>query len=84
MSDGPATEERRKRASKNCQHRWVIATPNGKTSRGSCKRCGATKRFPNAPEEGMWGFAAGKASTARWANRRTATPQVIRRPSRTP
>jgi hypothetical protein len=30
-------------------HHWVVATPNGRrTSRGTCKNCGMTKRFPNA------------------------------------
>jgi len=34
MSEGVAAQERRKRATKNCQHRWVIETPHGATSRG--------------------------------------------------
>ena len=62
MSEGVATQDRRKRATKNCQHRWVIETPHGATSRGLCRRCGATKRFPNAPEQPMWGGFAGASS----------------------
>ncbi len=80
MSEGVATQERRKRATKNCQHRWVIETPHGATSRGLCRRCGATKRFPNAPEQPIWGFAGGNRQTGRWANRRKSNPQELRLP----
>ena len=31
-----------------CTHHWVIAPPNGVTSEGVCKLCGATKRFENS------------------------------------
>jgi hypothetical protein len=78
MSEGIATQERRKRATKNCQHRWVIETPHGATSRGYCRRCGANKRFPNAPEQPIWQFAGGRA--ARPANRRSTGPQELRLP----
>ncbi len=32
----------------SCIHRWLIATPNGVTSRGVCKRCGTEREFSNA------------------------------------
>jgi hypothetical protein len=36
-------------ASPACRHRWVIDTPEGRaTSLGVCRRCGASRRFPNA------------------------------------
>ncbi len=37
-----------------CAHHWVIATPNGETSHGRCKRCGLEKEFPNSAEDGLW------------------------------
>jgi hypothetical protein len=37
-----------------CVHRWVIESPNGETSRGVCRNCGAEKHFPNAAEDGLW------------------------------
>jgi hypothetical protein len=37
-----------------CVHRWVIESPNGETSRGVCRYCGAEKDFPNAAEDGLW------------------------------
>ncbi len=33
-----------------CIHRWLIETPNGATSPGVCRYCGARRRFPNAWE----------------------------------
>ncbi len=31
-----------------CLHYWRIETPNGPTSRGICKWCGAEREFVNA------------------------------------
>lgn len=77
MSDGLAVEERRRRFTRSCQHHWIIETPHGATSRGLCKRCGATKRFPNAAEDAMW--QAGGGRLGRWATRRGALrPTQIR------
>ena len=73
MSAKTAPRERRKRA-RSCQHRWVIETPHGATSRGSCKRCGMTKRFPNASDDAI----ARTAGMGRWsANRGAARPKEI-------
>lgn len=33
-----------------CVHRWVIETPNGATSLGVCRYCGARRQFSNAWE----------------------------------
>ena len=38
----------------SCAHHWVIATPNGETSRGVCKVCGTEKEFPNSAEDWLW------------------------------
>ncbi len=68
-----APREQRKRA-RNCQHRWMIETPHGATSRGLCKRCGSTKRFPNASDAAI----ARTAGMGRWsANRGVARPKQI-------
>ncbi len=37
-----------------CVHRWVIESPEGETSHGVCRICGAEKEFPNAAEDGLW------------------------------
>ena len=38
-----------------CVHHWVIADPDGPTSNGSCKKCGAAKEFMNYFEGSSWG-----------------------------
>lgn len=30
-----------------CVHHWIINEPDGPTSEGVCKKCGAKKLFPN-------------------------------------
>ena len=68
MSEGIAVKEQQPRpAAKSCRHHWMIETPHGATSRGFCKRCGVSKRFPNAPEGALWGSARG---LGRWSARR--------------
>lgn len=38
-----------------CRHYWIIESPNGPTSRGVCKLCGAEKEFRNSfPESLLW------------------------------
>ena len=37
-----------------CAHHWLIDSPNGETSRGRCKHCGAEKEFPNSAEDRLW------------------------------
>ena len=37
-----------------CAHRWVIESPNGETSHGICRVCGAEKEFPNSAEDYLW------------------------------
>ncbi|MFC1848104.1 hypothetical protein ACFLXV_02180 [Chloroflexota bacterium] len=37
-----------------CQHHWVIESPNGPTSTGSCKHCGAVKEFDNFTPFSSW------------------------------
>ena len=30
-----------------CTHHWILQTPNGPTSEGTCKRCHLTREFVN-------------------------------------
>ena len=79
MSEGIAVHERRRRTNRSCQHHWLIETPHGATSRGVCKRCGASKRFPNAAEDILlWGSGS---VMGRWSSGRdTAKPREITAP----
>ncbi len=36
-----------------CAHHWQIATPNGVTSEGVCKRCGKSRAFLNTSQRKM-------------------------------
>ena len=73
MNTKIAPREQRKR-SRSCQHRWIIETPHGATSRGLCRRCGMAKRFPNASDDAI----ARKGGMGRWsANRGVARPKQI-------
>jgi hypothetical protein len=36
-----------KTRTKKCAHFWVIESPDGRTSRGVCKYCGAVNDFSN-------------------------------------
>jgi len=37
-----------------CKHYWIIESPNGPTSRGVCKYCGAEKEFDNYSPYPSW------------------------------
>ena len=78
MAEAIALHEQRRSMARRCRHHWIIETPHGATSRGLCKRCGASKRFPNAAEDARWEPAAG---LGRWSSRRGgARPAEISRP----
>jgi hypothetical protein len=38
----------------NCSHHWIIESPNGPTSWGICKFCGARKEFNNYLPLSSW------------------------------
>jgi len=37
-----------------CRHHWLIETPQGATSKGVCKLCGAVREFRNAVSATYW------------------------------
>ena len=51
MSGQPAAN---KTHTGNCVHHWVIDAPNGRASKGVCKRCGKARSFVNSTENVMW------------------------------
>jgi hypothetical protein len=55
-----------------CVHRWVIESPNGETSKGRCRHCGAEKEFPNAAEDGLW---ERNVPQSRWTGRSDWSPK---------
>ena len=49
-----------------CRHHWRIASPNGATSQGTCKHCGAQREFPNSTNESVWDNDHGEGGLGRW------------------
>ncbi len=37
-----------------CYHHWIIESPNGPTSKGVCKYCGAEREFSNYWADLFW------------------------------
>ena len=37
-----------------CGHHWVIESPNGPTSTGTCRRCGEIREFKNSIQITSW------------------------------
>lgn len=35
-------------------HHWVIASPHGEYSLGTCKVCGKNRKFPNSADDNLW------------------------------
>jgi len=54
MTQSTTQTETKPAAKGNCVHHWLIETPNGRESTGTCKRCGASKSFANSTEQVMW------------------------------
>ncbi|MDZ4278151.1 MAG: hypothetical protein U1B78_03330 [Dehalococcoidia bacterium] len=67
MGEGVAVRRGRRHSGRSCRHHWIIETPHGVTSRGLCKLCGATKRFPNAAADAA---SESRAAMGRWSARR--------------
>lgn len=51
-----------------CRHHWVIESPQGATSRGVCRLCGAEREFPNSAQDSLWeGEASPSSGSGRWS-----------------
>ena len=52
-----------------CQHHWVIDSPNGPTSVGVCKHCGKNGEFRNSIQSSGWDRDSSQAKRARQTTR---------------
>jgi hypothetical protein len=52
-----------------CQHFWLIDTPNGPTSQGVCKLCGERGEFRNSMPGSGWDRESPQSKRARQARR---------------
>ena len=44
----------RQESGEHCRHYWIIESPNGPTSWGVCKYCGAKREFNNYLPTSSW------------------------------
>ena len=44
----------RKPRTSKCVHHWLIESPSGRESRGTCKHCGRKRAFANSTDNVMW------------------------------
>lgn len=49
----------------DCEHFWLIESPNGPTSVGTCRRCGAKSEFRNSMPGSGWDRESPQAKRAR-------------------
>ncbi len=48
-----------------CEHHWVIESPNGPTSAGVCKTCGQRSEFKNSVQGSGWDRSGANKKRAR-------------------
>jgi hypothetical protein len=46
--------EQMERVESDCNHHWVIESPNGPTSVGKCRTCGERREFKNSIQITSW------------------------------
>ncbi len=46
-----------------CEHHWVIDSPAGSLSKGTCRSCGEERDFPNAPEGRYGAYVPSRVKT---------------------
>jgi hypothetical protein len=54
MTQGLAVQEPEAPAAPQCRHHWLIESPHGPTSWGTCKHCGERREFINASQDAFW------------------------------
>lgn len=54
MTHEIALEEKGAPAAPECRHHWLIESPQGATSWGTCKLCGERREFMNSASDALW------------------------------
>jgi len=58
MTQGTAVQEREAAVvlveGPQCRHHWLIESPHGATSWGTCKHCGERREFSNSATDALW------------------------------
>ena len=59
-----------------CEHFWMIASPNGPTSIGTCQHCGEKSEFRNSMPGSGWDRESPQAKRARQQSKAQAQAQA--------
>ena len=54
MRKGVVSQPEKEAKEGGCRHHWLIESPEGPTSMGICKLCGAQKEFRNSVTDLLW------------------------------
>ena len=54
MTEATITQANEPSIESQCRHHWLIESPHGATSMGTCKLCGAEKEFRNSASDWLW------------------------------
>ncbi len=60
-----------------CQHHWVIESPRGALSSGSCKVCGEQREFRNSTTDYVWDDDSGKNGYSPWRGVRNTPARTV-------
>ena len=60
-------EQEQTRPESDCMHHWMIESPNGPVSMGTCKICGETAEFKNSIQGSGWDRESPQSKRARQA-----------------
>ena len=61
----------------DCTHHWKIASPNGRTAIGVCKRCGEERVFPTSSDTDVWYGEEGRERRTQASAARTAEATAV-------
>ncbi len=66
------TQEEQEQAVSECVHHWMIESPNGPVSMGTCKVCGERSEFKNSIQGSGWDRESPQSKRARQAKANAA------------
>lgn len=66
------TQEEQEEAVSECVHHWMIESPNGPVSMGTCKVCGESSEFKNSIQGSGWDRESPQSKRARQAKANAA------------
>ena len=72
QNDSALTQEEQEEPVSDCVHHWMIDSPNGPVSMGTCKVCGMSSEFKNSIQGSGWDRESPQSKRARQAKANAA------------